>query len=58
MGNTFEMVELGLLHLFLGLKVLQIYDGIFISQSKYGLIFYKSLEWKTINNVLHSISRG
>jgi hypothetical protein len=31
------MIDLGLLHLFLGIQVLQMDDGIFISQPKYVL---------------------
>jgi hypothetical protein len=37
LANTFEMIDLGLLHLFLGIQVLQMDDGIFISQPKYVL---------------------
>ena len=35
--DTFEMTNLGILHLFLGIKVIQINDGIFLSQPKYDL---------------------
>jgi hypothetical protein len=33
--NKFEMIDLGFLHYFLGLQVLQTNEGIFISHSKY-----------------------
>lgn len=35
LANTFEMTDPGLLHFFLGIQILQIDDGIFISQRKY-----------------------
>ena len=35
--DTFEMSNLGLWHLFLGIQVLQMDDGIFISRTKYAL---------------------
>jgi hypothetical protein len=37
LADTFEMTDLGLLHFFLGIQVLQMDDGIFISQPKYVL---------------------
>jgi hypothetical protein len=37
LADTFEMANLGLLHFFLGIQVLQMDDGIFISQPKYVL---------------------
>lgn len=37
----FEMIEPGLLHLFLGIQVLQMDDGIFLSQPKYVLDLLK-----------------
>jgi hypothetical protein len=33
--DTFDMTNLGLVHFFLGIKILQMDDGIFISQPKY-----------------------
>jgi hypothetical protein len=33
--DTFDMTDLGLLHYFLGLQVLPLSDGLFLSQSKY-----------------------
>ena len=41
MMKKFEMTDLGLLHYFFGLEVLQKEDGIFISQTKYATIFLK-----------------
>ena len=35
MKNEFEMTDLGLLKYFLGIEVIQMHDGIFISQEKY-----------------------
>jgi hypothetical protein len=35
--DTFDMTDLGLLHYFLGLQVLPLSDGLFLSQSKYVL---------------------
>jgi hypothetical protein len=35
--DTFEMIYLGILHLFLGIQVLQMYDSIFIYQANYAL---------------------
>ena len=39
--DTFEMTNLGLLHFFLGIQALQMYDGIFISRPKYSLDLLK-----------------
>jgi hypothetical protein len=33
--DSFDMIDLGILHYFLGLQVLPLYNGFFISQSKY-----------------------
>ena len=33
--DTFEIINLGLLHFFMGIQVLQMDDGIFLSQPKY-----------------------
>ena len=41
LAATFEMIGLGILHLFLGLQVLPFPDGIFISQYKYDLDLLK-----------------
>jgi hypothetical protein len=35
--ESFDMTNLGILHYFLGLQVLPLFDGVFISQSKYGI---------------------
>ena len=40
-ADTFEMTNLGLLHLFLSIQVLQMDDGIFISQPKYAFDLLK-----------------
>lgn len=34
LADTFDMTDLGILHFFLGLQVLPLTDGLFISQSK------------------------
>ena len=39
--DTFEMTDLGLLHFFLGIQILEIDDGIFLSQPKYSLDILK-----------------
>ena len=39
--DTFEIIDLGLFHFFLGIQVLQMDDGIFISQPKYALDILK-----------------
>ena len=41
LANTFEMTDLGLLHFFLGIQILQMDDGIFLSQPKYALDILK-----------------
>ena len=35
--KTFEMIDLGLMHYFLGIEVVQSAAGIFITQKKYAL---------------------
>ena len=35
LDDTFEMIVLGILHFFLGVQVLPVSHGIFVSQSKY-----------------------
>lgn len=37
MMNEFDMTDLGLMHYFLGIEVVQSYAGVFISQKKYAL---------------------
>lgn len=37
LAKTFLMTNLGILHYFLGLQVFPLYDGVFISHSKYDL---------------------
>ena len=39
--DTFEMIDLSLLHFFLGLQVLPMFDGLFLSESKYVLDMLK-----------------
>ena len=41
LANTFEMIDLGILHLFLSIQVLQMHDGIFLSQPKYAFDILK-----------------
>ena len=35
LANTFEMIDLGILHFFLSIQVLPLSDGLFVSHSKY-----------------------
>ena len=37
LADTFEMTDLGILHLFLGLQILEMDDGIYVSHPKYSL---------------------
>ena len=39
--NTFEMIDLGLLHFFMGIRFFQINGGIFVSQPNYALDLLK-----------------
>ena len=39
--DTFEMIDIGILHFFLGLQVLPLLDGLFIYQHKYVLDLLK-----------------
>ena len=41
LADVFEMISIGLLHLFLGIQILQMDDGIFLSQPKYALYILK-----------------
>lgn len=41
LASTFEMTNFGILHFFIGLQVLPLLDGLFISQSKYVLDLLK-----------------
>ena len=41
--DTFEIIDLSMLHLFMGIKILQMNDGIFISQPKYAFDLFKQL---------------
>jgi hypothetical protein len=49
---TFEMTDLGSLNFFLGIQVLHMDDGIFISQPKYVWNILEKFIWKTINHFL------
>eukprot|EP00253_Pinus_taeda_P015839 PITA_15839 len=50
--KKFEMIELGHLHYFLGLQVLQSKEGISLSQSGMPVIFYSIFTWKTVSQPL------
>ena len=41
LANTFEITDLGLLHFFFGIQILQMDDGILLSQPKYALDILK-----------------
>lgn len=41
LATRFEMIDLGILHFFLGLQVLPLLDGLFISKYKYVLDLLK-----------------
>ena len=49
LDDTFEMKNLGLIHLFLGVQVLPLLDGPFISQSKYVLDMLKHFKMNDYN---------
>ena len=47
--DTFEMIYLGLLNLFLGIQILRTDDGIFLSQPKYALDILKRFKMDDYN---------
>lgn len=51
MSSKFEMTDLGLMHYFLGLEVMQVSDGIFISQAKYAMDILKRFHLDTCNPI-------
>jgi hypothetical protein len=44
LSDTFDMEDLGIFHLFLGLQVLPLLDGLFVSQSKYVMDLLKEFK--------------
>ena len=44
LANTFDITDLGLLHFFLSIQILQMDDGIFLSQPKYALDILKQFK--------------
>lgn len=57
MMKTFEMTNLGLIHYFLGIKISQREDGIFISQKKITKSLIKKFKmegWKIVATPLHN----
>ena len=48
--DTFEMTDLGLLHFFLGIQVLQMDDGIFLSHPNYSLSLLKQFKLDDYNS--------
>ena len=48
-SNTFETTDLGILHLFLGVQVLPLLDGLFVSQSKYVMDLLKCFNMDDCN---------
>ena len=53
MMSRFEMMDLGLLHYFLGLEVKQGEDGVFVSQKKYASDLLKRLAWLIAKLLIH-----
>lgn len=58
MMAEFEMTDLGLLHYFLGIEVVQSAAGIFIMQKKYAMEILDRFEMKTCNSVGTPIEPG
>ena len=54
MENEFEMTDLVLLMYFLGIKVKQMHDGIFVSQEKYAQIrSWRDSKFRTVRQLQH-----
>ena len=51
MMKEFDMTDLGLMHYFLGIEVVQSFDGIFISHKKYALKILDRFKMKNCNSV-------
>jgi len=58
MKKEFEMIDLGLLKYFLGIKVKQMEDVIFISKTKYATNILKRLKMQNNKPVLPPIAMG
>lgn len=46
--SAFEMTYLGCLHYFLGIQILQLNDGLVISQTKYALDLLKKVSYERL----------
>lgn len=55
--KTFGMTDLGLLHFFLDILVMQLDNGIFISKPKYALVPLIDSRWKIVGLFLLRFSR-
>lgn len=58
MQNEFDMTDLGKMRFFLGIEVMQLSDGIHVSQSKYALEILRRFEMEDCNAVCNPIVPG
>ena len=58
MMATFEMTDLGLLHYFLGLEILQDEDGVFIFQNRYATELLKKFNMLNCKKVATPMNKN